>query len=290
MTRINGNSSSAASPGGLKGRAANRPRPPGCSKRSLVEDLAVGAVGGDRPLQAPGAEPLEAHPGEFGGQRRDLIHHVARTAVAHLVSERAGHGGDDVEVGPRLAGWLEHRLHELDPPLGVRERAFLFEEGRRRQDHVRVGRGLVGEDVLADEEVERLERAGDVCAVGVGLGDVLAEDVHRLQLAGDGGVEHLRHLVAGAPRELDPPGRLEAAGPPARRSPGGSRCGCRAARPCRRSPGRCSGRAAAAAPSRGRPTLPVSMARLQISCTTSEPYLCSVTPRPQMIDASVASP
>ena len=34
----------------------------------------------------------------------------------------------------------------------------------------------------------------------------------------------------------------------------------------------------------GRPTLPVIIATLQISCTTSEPYLCSVTPRPQMND------
>ena len=37
----------------------------------------------------------------------------------------------------------------------------------------------------------------------------------------------------------------------------------------------------------GRPTLPVISARLQISCTTSEPYLCSVTPRPQRTQALV---
>ena len=43
-------------------------------------------------------------------------------------------------------------------------------------------------------------------------------------------------------------------------------------------------------PEPGRPILPHIRARLQISRTTSEPYLCSVTPRPQRIDASLASP
>ena len=40
----------------------------------------------------------------------------------------------------------------------------------------------------------------------------------------------------------------------------------------------------------GRPTLPVISATLQISCTTSEPYLCSVTPRPHEKQAFSASP
>ena len=39
----------------------------------------------------------------------------------------------------------------------------------------------------------------------------------------------------------------------------------------------------------GRPILPVISAMLQISCTTSEPYLCSVTPRPQEKHAFGAS-
>ena len=40
----------------------------------------------------------------------------------------------------------------------------------------------------------------------------------------------------------------------------------------------------------GRPTLPLISASEQISCAASEPYLCSVTPRPQRMDASPASP
>ena len=40
----------------------------------------------------------------------------------------------------------------------------------------------------------------------------------------------------------------------------------------------------------GRPTLPVMSERLQISCTTSEPYRCSVTPRPQLIELASDSP
>ena len=38
-----------------------------------------------------------------------------------------------------------------------------------------------------------------------------------------------------------------------------------------------------------RPILPVISATLQISCTTSEPYLCSVTPSPQEKHAFSAS-
>ena len=40
----------------------------------------------------------------------------------------------------------------------------------------------------------------------------------------------------------------------------------------------------------GLPILPVMSARLQIICTHSEPYRCSVTPRPHEIDARSASP
>jgi len=40
----------------------------------------------------------------------------------------------------------------------------------------------------------------------------------------------------------------------------------------------------------GRPIFPVISARLQINCTHSDPYICSVTPSPQAIDARSASP
>ena len=78
-----------------------------------------------------------------------------------------------------------------------------------RQDHVRVLGRLGLEDVLADEELEVLERGDDVGGVRVGLGDVLAEDVHRLQVARDRGVEHLRDRVALLARDLDAPRLLE---------------------------------------------------------------------------------
>ena len=70
----------------------------------------------------------------------------------------------------------------------------------RKVDAGRIDVGVLGrlglEDVLADEELEVLERGDDVVRVRVGLRDVLAEDVHRLQVAGDRGVEHLRDRVA----------------------------------------------------------------------------------------------
>ena len=178
----------------------------------LVQNRRVGAVGGDRPLQAPAAQPLEADTGEIGRQRRDLVHRVGGRLQRDLMAERARHQLDDVEVGLGRAGRLDRRRDQLDPALGVGERAGLLQEGRRGQDHVgELGR-LVLEDLLDDQEVERLHRGQHVLGVGIGLGDVLAEDVHRLQPAVDGGVEHLRDGVALVAGEIHAPGLLERPG------------------------------------------------------------------------------
>ena len=176
----------------------------------LVEDRRVGAVRRDRPQQAAPADALERHAGEVGRHLGDLPHRVRGRLEAHVVAQLARDRRDDVEVGPRRPGRLDSRLDELDPALGVRERAGLLEERRGGQDHVRVLRRLVLEDVLADEEVERLERRLDVLRVRVGLGDVLAEDVHRLEVARHGRVEHLRDLHPALALHRHAPALLEA--------------------------------------------------------------------------------
>ena len=129
--------------------------------------------------------------------------------------------------------------------------------------------------------------AYDVVGVGVGLGNVLAEDVHRLEPAVDRRVEHLRDGEALVARQIDAPRAPRTPARHPRRRPSGMPCRCRAARPCPMSPEHCSVRAAAAAPSRVCRPCRSSSPRCRSAAPTSEPYLCSVTPRPQTNDASV---
>ena len=129
---------------------------------------------------------------------------------AHVVPERPRDVAQDVEVGARVA----RRRRSRRRTSWMRRSAFVnvpvfSRNAEAGQDDVGVVRRLGLEDVLADEEVERLERVDDVRRVRVGLRDVLAEDVHRLQRAGDRRVEHLRDLQPRAARQRDAPARLE---------------------------------------------------------------------------------
>ena len=71
------------------------------------------------------------------------------------------------------------------------------------------GRRLVQEQVLHDQEVERLERVRDVVGVGVGLRDVLTLHVEALEGATGSFVEHVGNAQAGLGIELDLPLLLE---------------------------------------------------------------------------------
>jgi len=214
----------------------------------LVEDRRVRPVGRHRPHEALAAEPLEAHAREVRRQRRDLVHDVGRRRVVHRVAQGRRHGGEDLEVGLRAAGRRDRGRDELQTPLGVRERPLLLQEGGGGEDHVGELRGLGLEDVLADEELERLERLDDVVRVGVRLRDVLAEDVHRLESPATAASKSAGSCSPSRARAGRPtPPRRSARRP--RRRPSGTSCTCPAARPCPRSPGRCSAHAAAGAPS-----------------------------------------
>ena len=177
-------------------------------------------------------------------------------------------------------GRLHHLAHRLDAALGVGEGAVLLEEGRARQEHVRVVGGLVEEQVVDDHAVHRREPGGDVLGVGVGLEDVLALDVDRLERAIDRGVEHVGDAQARLGVERDAPVLLEQR---ARRAVGDVAIAgqlVREASPCRRRPGRCSARAAGSRPTPGPADVAGAIARLAIAITVDEPWLCSVTPRP----------
>ena len=134
----------------------------------------------------------------------------AARRVGHRIAEpRRRELEEDLEV-PTRPFRRRHRLaHHLHAPLGVRERPRLLEEARAGEHHVREARRHVLEDVVNDEQLERPERLLDVMHVGIGLRDVLAEDVHALQLLRDRGVEHLGDGVPALFLDGPPPARLE---------------------------------------------------------------------------------
>ena len=150
-------------------------------------------------------------------------HHVLRLVPRQLVPEPLGDELADVEVGLRRSGRVGRRVDELDAALGVRERPGLLEEGRGREDHVRELCRLVLEDLLDDEELEVAERGHHVLHVGIGLDDVVAADPHRLELALDRGVEHLRHLQSALALHRHAPALLEHLRRPRRPRPSGRR-------------------------------------------------------------------
>ena len=115
-------------------------------------------------------------PAKVGVSEAISANAVGRRRAAEIGAQLRGERADDLEVGPRLAGRLERRSHPLDAAVEVGERAVLLEEGRRRQDDVGERGGLGEEDLLRDDQLAGVDRCPDVAGVGVGLGDVLAED------------------------------------------------------------------------------------------------------------------
>src|SRR3546814_4867887 len=79
----------------------------------------------------------------------------------------------------------------LDAPFGIGESAVLFEEGRTRQEHMRVIGGLVEEQVMDDHELHRRQPLRNMMRVGIGLENILALDVDRAECAVDCGIEHV---------------------------------------------------------------------------------------------------
>ena len=88
--------------------------------------------------------------------------------------------------------------------------AVVFAPGRGRENDIGKAGGLGGEDVLADHELRRLQTMFHMADVGLGIGQVLPEDIKELDLAIDQAVHHLGHHQAVLFRELlHPPGGLE---------------------------------------------------------------------------------
>ena len=56
---------------------------------------------------------------------------------------------------------------------------------------MRIGRGLVQEEIVHHDAFHRRQRGGDVMRVGIGLRDVFALDVKAHEGAFDGGIEHV---------------------------------------------------------------------------------------------------
>ena len=113
-----------------------------------------------------------------------------------MVSQPLAEVDDDLPVGAALVRRLHGLAHALHAALGVGEGAVLLRVAGGGQEHVRVLARLGHEDVLHDQEVQALQRLAHVVGVRVGERRVLAHDVHGLELAEHGHVEHLRYAQA----------------------------------------------------------------------------------------------
>ena len=69
--------------------------------------------------------------------------------------------------------------------------------------------GLVHEEVLDHQEIELADRLLGVVQVGLGEQGILAHDVHRARLPGEGPLDYLGDDAARPCRRLRPPRRLE---------------------------------------------------------------------------------
>ena len=134
---------------------------------------------------------------------------VGGGGTAEVGAEGAGDRVDDVEVRHAPPRGRQRRADPLDAAVEVGEGPVLLEERGGREDDVGEGRGLREEDLVRDDELAGVDRGADVRGVGVGLDDVLAEHDQRLELAGDGRVEHLRDPEAALGPDRNAPGRLE---------------------------------------------------------------------------------
>ena len=170
---------------------------------SLVEDRRVGAVGGDRPLQAAcGRAARSVTPANSGvsaaissitssGVSRPISWPSARETVERMSKSVARRPGGSIAA-----------LDELDAPLGVRERARLLEErrgragSRRRTSWSRSRRCPGRRGARATRAPPRRASVfGSVCATSS------PKMYIAFSVAGDRGVEHLRDLQPGLARQ-----------------------------------------------------------------------------------------
>jgi hypothetical protein len=206
--------------------------------------------------------------GKGGREPRDLVHDLGRMPVRHRVAEGVGQHHGDFPILEAAAG--RHDLADArHAPLGIRECAVLLEERRSGQEDVRVLGRFVQEQILDDDSLHRREGGGDVLGIGIGLGRVLALDVHAHEAAVEGGFEHVRNPQARLAQERDAPRVFEQRADAVVRDVAVT---TRRERPMSHEPWTLFW------PRNGR--------RLgghrQVHMTIVDPWLCSVTPSPEM--------
>ena len=180
--------------------------------RIVGPQAAVEVRGLERVLREAGpldaAELLEAgvaHAAVHRRERAQLVPHVLGDRLWPLAAEAARDLGEDPQVVARLARRLDRLAHPLHPTLAVRHGALGLAPCRRGgQHHVGELGGLREEEILHDEQVERLEQMASMQHVGLALRGVLAHDVERSELPAVHRLEHRRevHAVPGRDRRV----------------------------------------------------------------------------------------
>ena len=144
-----------------------------------------------RPLQRTlFVQPVKRNASKGWRQSGDFVHDFGWMGVIpikpHCLGEPLRHFPILKPVHRR-----HHLAHRLDTAFGVGEGAVLLQEGRSRQKDMRVMRGFVEEKIMDDHAFHRRQSCRDMRGVGVGMEDVLALNIQRLEHAIDRRIEHV---------------------------------------------------------------------------------------------------
>jgi len=149
-------------------------------------------------------EELEADIPKGRRQLGDLIHDLRRIVVIHRITHRLR---EFLRNQPLILTLLRrhHRPDPIDAALGIDKGAVFLEERRAGQEYVGELCRFVQEQVLHDDAFHVAERGLDMMGVRIRLSEVLTLDIHALEFAGAGRVEHVRNAKARLGIDSDAP-------------------------------------------------------------------------------------
>ena len=102
-----------------------------------------------------------------------------------------------------------HLAHRLDASFGIGERAVLFQKCRTGQEDMRVICGLVQKQVVNDHAFHCRQPCRNMGGIGIGLQDVLALTIERLEHPVGCRVEHIRNAQSRFGIKADAPVSFE---------------------------------------------------------------------------------
>ena len=164
---MNGYSESASSADGLYCTVVNLPLPRGNPPLNRYGVPGCSGVGHGH-CSPPSSKPRVAHPRQCRPGLPELPEYFNRMRIGHFIAHALRKFHDNERVLHGAPGRAHRPSHPLNAALAVRERPDLFRKRHAGQDHVRKLCGFCHEDILDDQEIERLQRLYRMVCIGVG--------------------------------------------------------------------------------------------------------------------------